>query len=260
MGMRILSGKAWRRRASPSSREAFHRFALTAGGWPLFAFSFLDSRQFVCFVGRKKSGHICPAVILRDVARFMKIRFRWPPSPLGLGTPLNLALVASSTRSLLLRGWWIPLLTGFGVAVLILLVDQALFAGASLERVREVGSQPLTIRFLIVVYSGIMEEVIYRLFLATLVAWVAYLVLRSFVSEPKQVAQWLGILVAAFFFGLAHVGNLPNIAHPVLRAVTINGILDVVLGWIYWTRGLESSILTHMVGIVVIYIGVPLIL
>jgi len=66
--------------------------------------------------------------------------------------------------------------------------------------------------------------------------------------------------VAAFFFGLAHVGNLPNVAHPIVRAVTLNGILGIALGWIYWQRGLEASILTHMVGIIVLYICVPLVM
>ena len=143
-----------------------------------------------------------------------------------------------------------------------LLIDHLFFAGASLERIREVGSAPLTTRLLIVPYSGVMEEVIYRLFLATLVAWMGYLAIRAFVFEAKarQVAQWLGILVAAFFFGLAHVGNVPNVAHPIVRAVTVNGILGIALGWIYWQRGLEASILTHMVGIIVLYICVPLVM
>jgi membrane protease YdiL (CAAX protease family) len=192
----------------------------------------------------------------------MKIQFRWPPSPLGLGNPFNLALAAPTTRSLLLGSWWLPLVVGVAVPMVMLLVDHLFFAGASLERIREVGSAPLTTRLLIVPYYGVLEEVIYRLFLATLVAWVGYLAIRAFVFEAKakQFAQWLGILVAAFFFGLAHVGNLPNIAHPILRAVTLNGILGIALGWIYWQRGLEASILTHMVGIIVLYICVPLVM
>jgi len=63
--------------------------------------------------------------------------------------------------------------------------------------------------------------------------------------------------VAAYSFGLAHVANLSNVAHPVLRAVTINGIAGIVLGWIYWWRGLELAIVTHMVAIATVYIVVP---
>lgn len=59
-------------------------------------------------------------------------------------------------------------------------------------------------------------------------------------------------------FGLAHVGNLPDVAHPVLRAVSVNGIAGIILGWLYWWRGLEMAILTHMLASVVLYIGVSL--
>ena len=66
--------------------------------------------------------------------------------------------------------------------------------------------------------------------------------------------------MAAYLFGLAHVPGLSNLAHPVLRAITINGIAGVVLGWIYWWRGLELGILTHMIAIATVYILVPLLL
>jgi hypothetical protein len=187
----------------------------------------------------------------------MKIQFRWPPQPLGLGTPLNLALASPGTRSLLLRNWWLPLVAGVTAS---LLVDQALFAGASLGRVRAIGSQPLSTRLVIVILSAVEEELTYRVFIATLVAWLVWLAVSRFYREPKQLAQWAGILVAAYLFGLAHVANLSNAAHPVLRAVTINGIAGIVLGWIYWWRGLELAIVTHMVAIATVYIVVPVFL
>ncbi len=58
-------------------------------------------------------------------------------------------------------------------------------------------------------------------------------------------------------FGLAHVANLPNVAHPVLRAVVVNAPAAIALGWVYWRRGLEPAILTHMVAIAVVYIAIP---
>src|SRR5438552_13044189 len=67
----------------------------------------------------------------------MKIQFRWPPRPLGLGTPLNLALASPSTRPLLFRNWWLPLVAGVTASIAGLLVNQALFAGASLASPRD---------------------------------------------------------------------------------------------------------------------------
>ncbi len=188
------------------------------------------------------------------------MKIRWPPPPLGLGTPLNLAAASPEARATVGRSWWLAPLLGLATPFLMLAIDRLFFAGASLERVRELGSQPLGFRLLVVVYSGVTEELIYRLFLATFVAWLAYLVISRFTREPRALAQWLGILVAALMFGLAHVGNLPDVAHPVLRAVTVNGIAGLILGWLYWWRGLEVAILTHMVAIVVLYIAVPLFL
>ena len=93
-----------------------------------------------------------------------------------------------------------------------------------------------------------------------LVLWLAFLALGRFVRQPKVLAQWIGILVAAVLFGLAHVGNLPDVPQPILRAVAVNGTAAVILGWLYWWRGLEVAILTHMVAIMVLYIAVPVFL
>jgi len=188
------------------------------------------------------------------------MNIRWPPSPLGLGTPLNLALTSSRTREQFKRSWWLPLGMGLFVPLLMLAIDQVLFGGVSMQRVRELGSQPLPIRLLIVVYSGVTEELIYRLFAATTAAWLAYAILSRFQSHPKSLSQWIGIVIGAVLFGLAHVANLPDVAHPVLRAVTINGVAGLFLGWLYWWHGLESAILTHMAAIVVLYIVIPLFL
>ena len=187
------------------------------------------------------------------------MKIAWPPRPLGLGTPLNLATLSPETRTLLGRSWWLIPVLGLATPLLMLGIDQVLFGGASLQRVRDLGSQPLGFRLLVVLYSGVTEELLYRLFLASLVAWLAHVALSGFTrqAEPRAFAQWLGILVAAVLFGLAHVGNLPDVANPVLRAVTINGVAGVVLGWLYWWRGLEMAMLTHMVAIVVLYIAIP---
>jgi membrane protease YdiL (CAAX protease family) len=185
------------------------------------------------------------------------VSLRWPPRPLGLGTPLNLASSATETRELLRRSWWLVPLLGVVTPISMLAIDRVLFAGASLERVRALGSEPLAFRLLVVVYSGVTEELIYRLLLSTLAASLAHRALRGAGAIRKPLAQWLGIVVAAWFFGLAHVGNLPDVAHPVLRAIAVNSVAGVVLGWLYWWRGLELAVLTHMAAIVVLYVALP---
>lgn len=136
-------------------------------------------------------------------------------------------------------------------------LDQLFFQGSSLPRLRELGSEPLPYRLLILVFSAVTEEVIYRLGIATLFAWLSYMVLSRRLDHAKAVSQWIGIALAAFLFGLAHVGNLPDVAHPLLRAITLNGVAGLVLGWLYWWRGLEFAILTHFAAILVLYVVVP---
>ncbi|HEV2718582.1 MAG TPA: CPBP family intramembrane glutamic endopeptidase [Thermoanaerobaculia bacterium] len=178
------------------------------------------------------------------------MRLRWPPPPLGFGTPLNLALGRR----------WKPSL-GMAVAVglllppVILLIDRLLFQGVSMERVRAFVAQPLATRIAIVSYAGIVEELVFRVVISTLVAWLSYLVLKR--ATP---AIWIGIAVAAVFFGLAHVANLANVPHPYLRAITLNGIAGVALGWLYWRRGLEWAVLAHLIADATMYLVLPAIL
>jgi hypothetical protein len=50
------------------------------------------------------------------------------------------------------------------------------------------------------------------------------------------------------------------VPHPVLRAVTLNGLAGIVRGCVYWWQGLELAILTHMTAILVLYVAVPIVL
>jgi membrane protease YdiL (CAAX protease family) len=185
----------------------------------------------------------------------IKSKVRWPPRGLGLGTPLNSALAAADTRHAYWRSLWLYLLAGVGFAITVMGLDQLLFSGVSLQRVRALGAQPVLVRCLIVLYSAITEELKFRLILATLVAWIALFALSRIGLASPSLAIWVSILVSALLFGLAHVGNLPNVPHPYLRAVTLNGFSGIVLGWLYWRRGLEAAIAAHLAADVFIYFG-----
>ncbi len=65
--------------------------------------------------------------------------------------------------------------------------------------------------------------------------------------------------MAAVPFGLAYVANL-QVPHPFLRATTSNGIAGVVLGWLYWRRGLEWAVFAHLLADAVLYLVLPAIL
>ena len=183
-------------------------------------------------------------------------RLHWPLRPLGLGTPFNSGLATRDMRASFIRASWQYLLLGIAAALAVVALDQLLFAGVSVQRIRTVGAQPFGVRCVIVLYSAVTEELIFRLLIATLVAWLAVRVLARFGRHANPIAVWLGILGAAVLFGLAHVPNLADVPHPYLRAITLNGIAGIVLGWLYWRRGLEAAILAHLAADATVYLGI----
>ncbi len=190
-------------------------------------------------------------------------RLRWPPAGLGLGTPLNLALLSDKARAGFGRTLWLSTLLGLSTATAILALDQALFEGVSLERIRAVGAVSLAVRGGIILYSSVAEEAFFRLGVATLVAWLVRLALTALWRHnpgPKILPEWIGVFAAAIWFGLAHVGNLPGVEHPVLRALTLNGLAGVAFGWWYWVRGLEAAIVAHLAANGLVYLVVATLL
>jgi len=147
------------------------------------------------------------------------------------------------------------ILLGAGFACLMLLMDNLLFAGSGLPRIRSTASLPLWMRAIIPVYAAVTEEVIYRLGIMTVVVWIATFVVRQPTGSPPAAAVWLGIALAAVLFGLAHVANVPNAPRPILRAVTLNGFAGTVLGWLYWKRGFEAAVMAHFGADLFIYLG-----
>jgi membrane protease YdiL (CAAX protease family) len=136
----------------------------------------------------------------------------------------------------------------------ILTIDRLFFAGVGLARIRSFGTLPLWLRAIVPVYAAVSEEVIYRLGVMTVVVWLATAVTRRDAEGPPVAAVWLGILVAAVLFALAHIANVPNAEHPVLRAMVLNGLSGIMLGWLYWKRGFEAALLAHFGADFFIYV------
>lgn len=183
------------------------------------------------------------------------MRPRWPPSPLGLGTPLNLAVLAPRTRLAFVRWWWWRALAlGLAAALILVALDAVLFEGRTVQRLPELNSDPpLGSRVLVVLVGSVGEELFFRTLLATFVGWVAHLSLSRVTGRSKTLGQWFGVLVAATLAGVWHLGNPPD----AVRVMTISGIVGIAYGWLYWWRGLESAILAHMTVTGFLYFAAP---
>lgn len=68
--------------------------------------------------------------------------------------------------------------------------------------------------------------------------------------HPNIRILWTANIIAAVIFGLGHLPatkgmGLPLNSFAITRAIVLNGVAGLVFGWLYWTRGLESSMIAH---------------
>ena len=188
----------------------------------------------------------------------MRIPFRWPPKPLGLGPQLNLMMLSAETRAQLRRSWWLAPIVGVAAAIVDVAVDHFFFAGETMRRTPDLSSHPPVInRVSVVTIGSIGEELFFRVGVATLVAWAVYWLLNRVKDDPRSLAQWSGILVAATWSGLWHAGMVGNPAENFGRVMTVNVIGSVVYGWFYWRRGFELAVLSHIALNTTLYVGMP---
>lgn len=113
--------------------------------------------------------------------------------------------------------------------------------------------------FLASFYGGIVEELVLRLFLMTLLLWV---VARLRGRAPPAWAYWCAIAAAALLFGAGHLPAAAQIwgLEPVvvIRTLLLNGIAGIAFGWLYWKRGIEMAMLAHFSADLVLHVAAPL--
>jgi len=135
--------------------------------------------------------------------------------------------------------------------VVIVIMEKLFFQ----ERFPELSSSPSVAVWkgaLTFLYCGIVEEVLLRLFVMSLLVWVFTRV--SGKRSPIPTTYYVcAIVLAAVLFGLAHLpatsslfGGLTPLL--VVRAILGNGLLGIWFGYLYWKKGLEYAIAAHMCG------------
>jgi len=118
--------------------------------------------------------------------------------------------------------------------------------------------------FLASFYGGIVEEVMFRLFGLTLLAWLGSLVSRDREGRPRPVVFWIANIMFAVAFGLAHLPATAEIGLPlsplvITRAIVLNGVGGLAFGWLYWKQGLESAMMAHFSADIVVHVITPLV-
>ncbi len=185
----------------------------------------------------------------------------------GLGAPLLEARLGGEAVGRRLRALLLPsVLVGVVAAVLVIALDLLLFArlipGAG--GLLSVAAPPAWQGLLASFYGGITEELLMRLFLMSLLAWLVGLVWRVAPRRPAPGAFWAANVATAILFGLGHLpataALTPLTPLVVVRAIVLNGIAGVGFGYLYWKKGLESAMLAHFSADIVLHVLTPLIL
>ncbi len=103
------------------------------------------------------------------------------------------------------------------------------------------------------IYGGIYEEVLLRLFFMSLVTFILYKAFarkREKYNIPSSI-YWIAIFISAILFGIGHLpATLASFSSVttfvIMRMILMNGIGGTVFGYLYWKKGLEYSIIAHM--------------
>lgn len=180
----------------------------------------------------------------------------------GLGLPILESYIDKSSTDINLKSIFkISVLLGVITGIVIIILD-SLFTKIGVDMADQV-SFPLWQGFLASFYGGISEEILVRLFAMTLIAWIFSKLIRSKDKVTKNnFIIWLSIIIASLLFGLGHLPATAMITTltplVIFRALLLNGIGGVVFGWLYWKKGLESSMIAHFSADITLHVLFPL--
>lgn len=182
----------------------------------------------------------------------------------GLGLPiLEGWLEGREVKNYLKSILGISIGLGLFVGILIVGLDYLFsFAGATINVTQAAVNPPAWQGFLASFYGGINEEILLRLFLMTIIAWIIFKIKKTKEGNPTSTGMWLAIVLAAVLFGAGHlpiVMAMTTLTPMVIaRTIIINAIGGIIFGWLYWKKGLESSMISHFSADIVLHVIVPL--
>jgi hypothetical protein len=208
---------------------------------------------------------IASQVVLFGVAIWVGLSFA---NSAGLGLPiLESALRHEPVRDRI--NVIIPISIALGVlgGLLVVVLDIYVFHPAL---VTELGTAaaPLTVRsantptwwqgLLASLYGAFDEELLLRLCVMSFLAWLGRFVSKTTEGTPTLAVLWTANVLAAILFGLGHLpatsALVPLTPWVVVRAVVLNGVIGVAAGYLYFTRGLESAMLSHFSADIILHV------
>jgi membrane protease YdiL (CAAX protease family) len=180
----------------------------------------------------------------------------------GLGAPLLRGYFAGERVGLKFRSYILPsAMLALFATMLVTALDRLYFL-PHMPRFSSAISQISSWKGILVsLYGGVTEEILTRLFLVTLLAWILSWFQRTEEGKPTPAAMWIAIVTSAVIFGLGHLpatlASTPFSMIVLARAVLLNGIYGTLFGYLYWKRGLEASMIAHFTSDLLVHVLLP---
>ena len=170
---------------------------------------------------------------------------------IGLRMPLIRAWATgehpANPKAIVLYG----ILVGATAGAILVAIEALFFLRHLPEAMQPLFEIPLWKRLLAsILYGGMTEELLMRLFLLSLVAWLLGRWWKTPDGKPTSGAFGAAIIVVAVLFGLGHLpataAITPLTQMLVVRALVLNGVAGIAFGYLYWRHSLEAAMLGHM--------------
>lgn len=102
-----------------------------------------------------------------------------------------------------------------------------------------------------VLYGGVFEEILLRLFIMSLLVWLFKLLFQRNRQSLPPLFYWLSIIIAAALFAAGHLpatnmlfGGLTT--EIIIKCFLLNGVGGLFFGFLYWKKGFEYAVIAHM--------------
>ena len=147
-----------------------------------------------------------------------------------------------------------PLLAALIISVvggLALILPDLLYFGKYEQALLDVYAVKPTIPYLLatVTYGAVIEEIMLRLFMMSLVAYVLHLLFERKRDSVSTAVMVTANVVSALLFAVGHLpandmmfGLTPMI---VIRCILLNGVFGLAFGWLYRRFGLRYAMIAH---------------
>lgn len=208
------------------------------------------------------AAQLIQSVVLFGVAIFVGLNLA---RKVGLGLPiLEGWLEGREVKSYLKSILGISIGLGILAGILIIGLDRLFsFAGVPINVTQASINPPAWQGFFASFYGGINEEILLRLFIMTLIAWMIFKLKKTEEGKTTSIGMWLAIIIAAVIFGIGHLPAVMAITTltslVIVRTIILNCVGGIIFGWLYWKKGLESAMISHFSADIVLHVILPLI-